>query len=136
MFISGSGNQIAGPNSPLYHSCSASGHQSSVSSAVEAWLKTGFNPKKILLGVPAYGYGYTLVADALEPSASANGSSILFQKASPIPQGGKLAGEGGGQWLFHELHGEDLLTKNSMKGLSGYQRFYDNCTHTVSFLFD
>ncbi|KAG0146200.1 hypothetical protein CROQUDRAFT_133275 [Cronartium quercuum f. sp. fusiforme G11] len=130
-YVSGAGNTIAGPTAPLYHTCSDPQNRISVSSAIEGWIKTGFNPSKILLGLPAYGYGYTLLGDSLKPThfSSTNKTSLLFQAASPTSQGGPSAG-GGGQWLYQELHKNNKLSEDSTKGTSGYQRQYDNCTHT------
>ncbi|KAH9817267.1 family 18 glycoside hydrolase [Melampsora americana] len=131
VYGSGTGNVIAGPNAPLFHTCSDPNHQYSVSSGVESWIKSGFNPRKILLGIPSYGYGYTLIDDSLKPTklGTMNVTSLLYQQALPGGQGGKLAA-GGGHWLFRELHTEEKLSKDLTQGIAGYQRHYDNCTHT------
>lgn len=132
-YVSGSGNVIAGPSAPLYHTCSDPKNRVSVSSAIDTWINSGFNPQKVLLGLPFYGYGYTVLDGSLKPTqfSTTNETSLLFQAVSPAPQGGPSAG-GGGQWLYHELHHENKVSQDYTTGTSGYQRHYDDCTHTVS----
>jgi hypothetical protein len=74
-------------------------------------------------------------------------TSLLFQPhADTVPESGKTAGQAGGtdacgnpnvaggQWLFKELSETGKLSNDQQKGLNGYRRIYDNCTHTVSAL--
>lgn len=144
-------SKLAGPNSPLYSTCSEPGHKYSVAQAIKQWTSTGVPARQLLLGIPSYGYGYTLTSPKIAPthfSGKAGVTSQLFQpRAQAVPPGGKTAGEAtsndacgnpnvaGGQWLFRELAETHKLSSDQQKGLNGYQRIYDNCTHTP-FLFN
>ncbi|MBW0460451.1 hypothetical protein O181_000166 [Austropuccinia psidii MF-1] len=138
--------KVAGPNAPLFDTCSEPTQKFSVAQAIELWTHTGFPAKKLVLGFPAYAYGYTLNNSELKPttfSGNPNQSSLFFQPAVGVaPPAGKTAGtaEGkdlcgnpnvaGGQWLFRELIETGKLSKNGQKGAGGYERYYDSCTST------
>ncbi|KAG0152022.1 hypothetical protein CROQUDRAFT_36037 [Cronartium quercuum f. sp. fusiforme G11] len=144
-------SKVAGPNAPLFDDCSEPKFRYSVSQAIKQWTSTGTPAKKILLGVPAYGYGYTTLSDRLTPtnfSGKAGVTSQLFQPTSSVvPAAGQTADPGGGkdvcgnpikaggQWLFKELAQTGKLSADGHSGLGGYERLYDNCTHTP-FLFN
>ncbi|PLW12564.1 hypothetical protein PCANC_18133 [Puccinia coronata f. sp. avenae] len=105
----------------------------------------------LLLGIPSYGYAYTLLSSKITPShlsGQPGVTSLLFQPhADTVPESGKTAGQAGGtdacgnpnvaggQWLFKELSETGKLSNDQQKGLNGYRRIYDNCTHTP-FLFN
>ncbi|KAH9472202.1 hypothetical protein Pst134EA_002825 [Puccinia striiformis f. sp. tritici] len=144
-------SKLAGPNSPLFSTCSEPTQKFSVAQAIKQWTSTGVPARQLLLGIPSYGYGYTLSSNKIVPSqfsGKAGVTSQLFQPhADTVPAGGKTAGEAtgadicgtpnvaGGQWLFKELSETGKLSKNQKEGLNGYERHYDNCTHTP-FLFN
>ncbi|POW19093.1 hypothetical protein PSHT_05066 [Puccinia striiformis] len=139
-------SKLAGPNSPLFSTCSEPTQKFSVAQAIKQWTSTGVPARQLLLGIPSYGYGYTLSSNKIVPSqfsGKAGVTSQLFQPhADTVPAGGKTAGEAtgadicgtpnvaGGQWLFKELSETGKLSKNQKEGLNGYERHYDNCTHT------
>ncbi|KAA1097784.1 hypothetical protein PGT21_019821 [Puccinia graminis f. sp. tritici] len=144
-------SKVAGPNSPLYSTCSEPTQRYSVAQAIKQWTTTGVPAHQLLLGIPAYGYGYTLKNNRIIPSHFSGKSGVtsqLFQpRTNSTPSGGKTAGEpsgndvcgvpnvAGGQWLFKELAETGKLSKDQKEGLNGYERHYDNCTHTP-FLFN
>lgn len=144
-------SQFAGPNSPLFNTCSDPSQKYSVAQAIRQWTSTGVPSHQLLLGIPAYGYGYTLKKNKIVPthfSGKPGVTSKLFQPHTGIaPPAGKTADGGtgkdvcgnpdvaGGQWLFKELIETGKLSKNQKKGLNGYVRHYDHCTHTP-FLFN
>ncbi|KAH9813273.1 family 18 glycoside hydrolase [Melampsora americana] len=144
-------SQVAGPNAPLFDTCSEPNFRYSVSQAIKQWTSTGTPARKLILGLPAYGYGYTTLSNKLAPtnfSGKSGVTSQLFQPSSPtVPPAGKTADVGGskdvcgnitkagGQWLFKELSQTGKLSTDGQKGLQGYERHYDNCTHTP-FLFN
>jgi chitinase len=99
-------------------------------------VKSGFKSSKILLGIPAYGYAYTLLSSELQPSKFSGlkqKTSLLFQNTTAKPpQGGKISATPG-HWMYHELYLDGKLTKDGRRGTSGYKRHFDKCTRTVSF---
>ncbi|MBW0470233.1 hypothetical protein O181_009948 [Austropuccinia psidii MF-1] len=141
---------LAGPNAPLFDTCSELTQKFSVARAVRHWIRTGIPAHKLVLGFPSYGYGYTLNKTELEPtvfSGNASKTSLLFQpavgvappagKTSDTAEGTDLCGNpnvSGGQWLFRELIETGKLSANQQKGEGGYERHYDCCTRTVSCL--
>ncbi|WAQ86097.1 hypothetical protein PtA15_6A727 [Puccinia triticina] len=144
-------SKVAGPNAPLYSSCSERTQRYSVAQAIKQWKSTGVPAHQILLGMPAYGYGYTLKRSKIVPSHFADTPGLTSQLFQPremtTPPAGQTAGEAtgvdvcgtpnvaGGSWLFKELSETGKLSRNQKQGLGGYQRHYDNCTHTP-FLFN
>lgn len=144
-------SKVAGPNSPLFSTCSEPDQKYSVAQAIKQWTSTGVPARQLLLGIPSYGYGYTLTSPKIVPShfsGKAGVTSQLFQpRAQAVPPAGKTADKAigkdicgkpnvaGGQWLFRELSETHKLSSDQQKGLNGYQRIYDNCTHTP-FLFN
>lgn len=138
IYVSGAGSRLAGPNAPLFHTCSDPETKFSVSSAINQWVKSGFGSEKILLGVPAYGYAYTVLSSELEPtkfSGLKQKTSLLFQKVAPTPpQGGKTS-KTPGLWIYNDLYVDEKLTKDGRRGKSGYKRHFDSCTRTP-FLFN
>jgi len=66
-------NPTTGPVGPLDDSCVADLSTQALGSAVSAlqtWIDAGFPKEKILLGVPAYGYGYAVSQeDAFNPGS-------------------------------------------------------------------
>ncbi|CAH7669873.1 hypothetical protein PPACK8108_LOCUS4528 [Phakopsora pachyrhizi] len=110
-----SSSKIAGPNAPLFSTCSDPASKFSALQAVKHWISTGDSKK----------------------------TSHLFQSTTGVPpKAGKTANVGGdkdacgnvnppgGQWLFKELSGTKKLTSNAKKGLGGFERHYNSCTQT------
>ncbi|CAH7668766.1 hypothetical protein PPACK8108_LOCUS3316 [Phakopsora pachyrhizi] len=115
-----SSSKIAGPNAPLFSTCSDPASKFSASQAIKCWISTGDSKK----------------------------TSHLFQSTTGVPlKAGKTANVGGdkdacgnvippgGQWLFKELSGTKKLTSNAKKGLGGFERHYNSCTQTVLDIF-
>ncbi|OAV95374.1 hypothetical protein, variant [Puccinia triticina 1-1 BBBD Race 1] len=138
IYVAGAGRSLSGPNAPLFHTCSDPQSKFSVSGAIKTWIKSGFHSRKILLGLPAYGYAYTLLSSELKPtkfSGLKQKESLLFQNTTAKPpQGGKISATPG-HWLYHELYLDEKLAKDGRRGTSGYKRHFDECTRTP-FLFN
>ncbi|KZV65853.1 glycoside hydrolase family 18 protein [Peniophora sp. CONT] len=65
--IYGSWCDTAGPNAPLYSSCSTDNNQGSAELGIQAWIDAGIPPNKLVLGVPAYGHSFSVAKkDALD----------------------------------------------------------------------
>ena len=63
--IYGSWCATAGPNAPLYSSCSTENDQGSAEIGIRAWIDAGIPPHKLLLGVPFYAHSFSVApADA------------------------------------------------------------------------
>jgi len=129
----------SGPNAPLYSTCNPSGYTKSVDSAVKVWIAAGFQAKQLVVGLPAYGYGYGGVAK-LVTTQTPGGPSQLYQSFTK-PEGSLTGDAGGvdacgvyekpgGQWLFTELIKNNKLSSTGLQGASGYMRIFDNCTKT------
>ncbi|KAI8457126.1 glycoside hydrolase [Phakopsora pachyrhizi] len=102
--------------------------------------------KKLILGIPSYGYTYTLKSNKLTEtkfSGDSKKTSHLFQSTTGVPpKAGETANVGGdkyacenfnppgGPWLYKELSGTKKLTRNAKKGLGGFERHYNSCTQT------
>ncbi|ESK94160.1 glycoside hydrolase family 18 protein [Moniliophthora roreri MCA 2997] len=70
-----------GPNAPLNDTCAApANQQGSAVSAVNAWIKAGMPAEKIVLGVPAYGHGFTVKKE----DAFQKGSTTKLAKYPPF----------------------------------------------------
>ncbi|CAH7675143.1 glycosyl hydrolases family 18-domain-containing protein [Phakopsora pachyrhizi] len=144
-----SSSKIAGPNAPLFSTCSDPASKFSALQAVKHWISTGIPAKKLILGIPSYGYAYTLKSKKFTEtkfSGDSKKTSHLLQSTTGVPpKAGKTADvEGdkdacgnvnppGGQWLFKKLSGTKKLTSNAKKGLGGFERHYNSCTKTISF---
>ncbi|KAI8446520.1 glycoside hydrolase, partial [Phakopsora pachyrhizi] len=141
-----SSSKIAGPNAPLFSTCSDPASKFSALQAVKHWISTGIPAKKMILGIPSYGYAYTLKLNKLTEtkfSGDSKKTSHLFQSTTGVPpKAQKTANLGGdkdacgnvnppgGQWLFKELSGPKKLTSNAKKCLGGFERHYNSCTQT------
>ncbi|KAI8451282.1 hypothetical protein BY996DRAFT_8688555 [Phakopsora pachyrhizi] len=133
-----SSSKIAGPNAPLFSTCSDPASKFSALQAVKHWISTGITAKKLILGIPSHSYAYTLKSNKLTEtkfSGDSKKTSHLFQSTTGVPpKAGKTADVGGdkdacgnanppgGQWLFKELSGTKKLTSNAKKGLGGFER--------------
>ncbi|KAI8456998.1 glycoside hydrolase superfamily, partial [Phakopsora pachyrhizi] len=144
-------SSVSGPNAPLFDTCNEPTAKFSVSRAIKNWISTGFPASKILLGIPGYGYQYQLLDSSLNKSdfsGKSNKTSFIFNQISkgaasstnikvssfkgPKNCGGPVEGY---NWLFKDLINCGLLSPDAEKGLNGFERHYDNCSHTP-FLFN
>lgn len=137
---------LVGPGAPLYDTCNDAGYKFSVAQAIDTWTSTSFPASKILLGIPAYGYQYTMPSATLnETNFSGKEKSLFFgsidktsqatkvKNTAPTPAGCDSPLEGG-NFIFKDLLTCGFLSPDATHGLGGFTRQYDNCTHTVSYL--
>ncbi|KZV67442.1 glycoside hydrolase family 18 protein [Peniophora sp. CONT] len=61
--IYGSWADTAGPNAPLYSSCSTENVQGSAEIGIQAWIDAGIPANKLVLGVPSYGHSFSVAKD-------------------------------------------------------------------------
>jgi chitinase len=131
-----------GPNSPLDDLCAPiSGQRSSATTEIDAWAAAGMPLDQIVLGVPAYGRGYSVS----KQSAYKSGSILAPYPAysvSNTPPGDKWSAVGGidvcginegpgGVYTYWGLMEEGFLnTDGTIKTGIAYR--YDNCSQTVS----
>lgn len=99
------GGSIAHFNAPLYPATADPTPRASVHGAVERWLQAGVPPRKLVVGVPFYGYGYAGV-----PAASRG----LYQRAA----GGKP-----GEWGVGAVDYRDLRRREPER--NGFERHWD-----------
>ncbi|KAH9822234.1 family 18 glycoside hydrolase [Melampsora americana] len=139
-----SSTPVVGPNAPLFDTCNDPGMKYSVSQAIKTWTSTGFPASQILLGIPSYGYQYQLENSKLNVthfSSKAGETSLFFGSIDPSKQGkGAKNGQqtpGGcgsptddGNFVFKDLMTCGFLSSDGTTGLKGFERHYDNCTHT------
>ncbi|KAA1066568.1 hypothetical protein PGT21_033796 [Puccinia graminis f. sp. tritici] len=144
-----SSGELAGPNAPMFDTCNDPEVKFSVDQAIKTWTSTGFPAAQILLGLPAYGYKYTMPNSELTPtnfSGQSNLTSLFFSKfdksAAPAPTESSTAGpttcggeEDGHTWLYKDLVACGMLSADGSQGLKGFTRHYDHCSRTP-FLFD
>ncbi|KAM6502786.1 endochitinase [Amanita muscaria] len=84
--VYGPWSDVVGPNAPLNDSCAPPAYQQgSATSTIKQWTAAGFPTSKIVLGVAAYGYSFTV-----KPSDALKGGSLVpyppFDKSN-IPIG-------------------------------------------------
>ena len=125
-----------GPNAPLDDTCSKVPNGSALK-AINTWIGAGFPSSKVVLGVPAYGYAYTV-----PPSSAIDGNGNLVDHP-PFATGrdslntmkfgnreGALASDTGAQNFV------DLVNKGFLNGdgshSSGVLYRWDDCSQTVS----
>ncbi|KAI8458485.1 glycosyl hydrolases family 18-domain-containing protein [Phakopsora pachyrhizi] len=139
-----SSSKIAGPNAPLFSTCSDPASKFSALQAVKHWISTGIPAKKLILGIPSYGYAYTLKSNKLTEtkfSGDSKKTNHLFQSTTGVPpKAGKTANVGGDKDACRnvnppELSGTKKLTSNAKKGLGGFEIHYNSCTQTVLDIF-
>lgn len=143
-----SSTELAGPNAPLFDTCNDPSVKFSASQAVETWTSTGFPASKILLGLPAYGYQYTMLSSDLQYTNFSGNTSLTslffskFDKGVQAPTDVKTgsASTCDGEADGHTFHYKDLvncglLDKDGVHGLKGFTRHYDKCSKTP-FLFN
>ncbi|OAV99483.1 hypothetical protein PTTG_06669 [Puccinia triticina 1-1 BBBD Race 1] len=141
--------ELAGPNAPMYDTCNDPTVKFSVDQGIKTWTSSGFPASQILLGLPAYGYKYTMPNSELTPtnfSGQSNATSLFFSKfdksAAPAAPESQSAGpttcggeEDSHTWLFKDLVNCGMVTSDGSQGLKGFTRYYDHCSRTP-FLFD
>jgi chitinase len=63
--VHGSYTKTTGPNAPIRATCADPENQSSVETAIEIYLKQGFKPEQLSLGIPGYAKSWTLAKPVL-----------------------------------------------------------------------
>ncbi|KAG8681044.1 hypothetical protein FRC08_015877 [Ceratobasidium sp. 394] len=138
-----------GPNAPLNDTCATDASQKvgSAVSAVDAWTKAGIPADQLVLGVAAYGHGFSVSpSDAftsnntLAPYPPFNTSFTPQGDAwddAPTPGAVDVCGNPeavGGNWDFWGLVGGGFLNENGTANTAGGIAFrYDECSQTVCF---
>lgn len=142
--VSGAWLDYVGPNAPLNDTCAPSANQQgSAVAAVKAWTAAGMPSHKIVLGVPAYGHSFTVVADeALDCTSDDDliASFPPFEKAQQ-PKGDAWDGDGGldqcgvqqgpgGTFNFWGMVANGFLNENGTAA-AGIDYRFDECSQTV-----
>jgi chitinase len=92
--INGPWSPHIAPNAPLYDLCSSM-QTGSVMSSVEAWIKAGFRPEQLIVGVAGYGHSFHVTpSGAITPNGMIN-LTATFDK-SQQPSGDKWDSTAGG----------------------------------------
>jgi chitinase len=144
--IWGPWSDTVGPNAPLDDSCAPSYAQiGSATSSIKAWTAAGMPANQIVLGVPSYGYAFSVTPE----NAFIPGSDSVLADYPPFnktnqPSGDKWDGQpgvdecgnhvgAGGIWNYDSLvdHGFVDGAGNVTPGNVGR---FDNCSQTVGTL--
>jgi GH18 family chitinase len=83
--VHGSFTKTTGPNAPIRAQCADPENQLSVESAIEVYLKQGFRPEQLSLGIPGYAKSWTLTNPELTPRIVGNYTSYYYQNYTGIP---------------------------------------------------
>ncbi|GAA6056538.1 hypothetical protein JCM3770_006867 [Rhodotorula araucariae] len=122
----GSWSATTGPNAPLYTCNAGSG---SVDAAVKQWVASGFPACKIVLGVPAYSQRWKTNKTYLSTTRFNGVATTAFQALATSGQPDNLG------WTTKQLVSQNLLSTDLLTGMSGYTRYFDECSKTP-FLFN
>ncbi|KAJ2804527.1 hypothetical protein H4R20_002469 [Coemansia guatemalensis] len=114
-------SQTSAPNSPFYD---IPGHPGlSFTSSIGAWLRAGWDAKKLVAGLPYY--GRTAIVQA-----SASPQSQFMAVARSAPPGGPIS-KIPGAWTWNDLRDpENGALSSATKPRDGWWRFWDNTTLT------
>lgn len=117
----GSFSAISAPNSPLYDVPGYPGL--SFSSSILTWLQTGWDPKKLVAGLPYYGRT-AIVQSGSVPDTQFMPTTGVAPPGGPVD---KIAGA----WTWTDLRDpkDGALTKPAV-AQQGWQRFWDSGTET------
>ncbi|KAA1096111.1 hypothetical protein PGT21_004428 [Puccinia graminis f. sp. tritici] len=137
--VHGSFTKTTGPNAPIRATCADPENQLSVETAIEIYLKQGFKPEQLSLGIPGYAKSWTLAKPELTPRIVGNYTSYYYQNYTGIPAGGRYDDQPGldvcgqktgygGSWLVNELVTAGFLNEDENSGGKGYTRYYDECS--------
>ncbi|KAJ1833274.1 hypothetical protein LPJ63_002899 [Coemansia sp. RSA 2711] len=117
----GSFSDTSAPNSPLYDIPDYPGL--SFTSSISAWLKNGWDPKKLVAGLPFYG------RTSIVKSAGSLSSQFMANTKDTPPSGpvNKIPGA----WTWADLRDADNgALKSASEARNGWQRFWDPQTQT------
>lgn len=136
----GGWSSTGGPNAPLSRTCDARNDQGAGDEAVAKWSAAGIPTSQIVLGVPAYGHGFSVNnTSAFTTSGQLNeypvqNSSHRFQGSSwdddpAIDECGN-ASPPSGTYPFWSLITEAGFLDTSGNPASGIYHTFDNCSKT------
>ena len=127
-----------GPNAPLHDACNNSTQPvANAVAAYNAWTSANFPAKKLVLGLPSYGYLSSSTAERLRTrsmSTSNEGDGASFITA--------VSEDGGSddQVQFRNLIDQGILVRSTdsspdtsfpkFVGSGGFERFWDGCSDT------
>ncbi|KAI8324977.1 glycoside hydrolase [Martensiomyces pterosporus] len=118
----GSWAEISAPNSPFYDVPGYPGL--SFTSSIAAWLKSGWDPKKLVAGLPYY--GRTAIV-----SATTAGAKTQFMPNSGAASPGGPVSKITGAWTWTDLRDpKDGALKTPQEAQQGWQRNWDSTTET------
>ncbi|KAJ2155150.1 hypothetical protein J3F82_000448 [Coemansia sp. RSA 637] len=117
----GSFSETSAPNSPFYD---IPGHPGlSFTSSIASWLKAGWNPMKLVAGLPFY--GRTAIVDASSPPMSQ-----FMPNTGSAPPGGPVD-KIPGAWTWNDLRDPvNGALSTAATPREGWQRFWDPTTAT------
>ncbi|WAQ87963.1 hypothetical protein PtA15_9A87 [Puccinia triticina] len=121
--VHGSFTKTTGPNAPIKAACADPENQLSVETAIEIYLKQGFKPEQLTLGIPGYAKSWTLAKPELTPRVAGG----RYDDQPGLDVCGQRTGHGG-SWLVNELVYAGFLSEDETSGGKGYKRYYDDCS--------
>lgn len=138
-----------GPNAPLEQACDPRNNQGGIKEGVAKWVAAGVPAEKLILGIGAYGHGFTVSqADAFVPttdgkpfplSAYPKNNGTRRQGSSwdddPAVDACGAAQPAGGTFTFWSMVTEGQFLDESGKPRAGIAYGYDDCSQTVCFFF-
>ena len=136
----GSFSSTTGPVGPLNDTCVAKPSEAAGSavSAVKAWTAAGFPKNQIVLGVPAYGYGYMVDSSSAFQSGSTTKLVDSYRPFTrPASQGSPSVDECGNNepasavYGFGTLYTMGLLDCDGLPA-HGLPNYFDTCAMAVS----
>ncbi|PIA17376.1 hypothetical protein COEREDRAFT_7721 [Coemansia reversa NRRL 1564] len=114
-------SKTSAPNSPFYDIPEHPGL--SFTSSINAWLRAGWDAKKLVAGLPYY--GRTAIVET-----SASPRSQFMSVVGSAPPGGPIS-KIPGAWTWNDLRDpENGALSSATKPRNGWQRFWDNTTLT------
>ncbi|EIW85416.1 glycoside hydrolase family 18 protein [Coniophora puteana RWD-64-598 SS2] len=128
--------KVFGPNAPLDSSCAPSGQQGkSAKMAVETWTEAGFPASQLVLGVPAYGYGYKATREQVTGSSAGDSIQLYgsFDGTAPGMAFGSTS-PSDGTYEFEGMMEAKFLNDDGSVA-SGLLSIFDNCSQTP-FVYD
>ncbi|CAH7677439.1 family 18 glycoside hydrolase [Phakopsora pachyrhizi] len=153
--VYGGWSTTTGPHAPLRSTCADPNDNLSVETAIDVYIRQGFSPSQLSLGLPGYGRSWLLESPTLVPKTVQNYTSYYYQNFTGLPQGGNfddkpgvvdVCGQTSTSWggtiLVSELVSRGYLNEDETKAGSGFVRYYDECsgqpfiangTHLISY---
>ncbi|KAJ1965341.1 hypothetical protein GGI12_000819 [Dipsacomyces acuminosporus] len=116
--------EISAPNSPFYDINGYPGM--SFTSSIAAWLKSGWDPKKLVAGLPYYGRSATVSTSKV---GNSNTTQFMAKSAKDSPAG--PVSNISGAWTWQDLRDpKSGALKTPTEARGGWQRSWDSSTAT------